>query len=152
MLKRNKLLVLFLFALANLLVLSSCCGEPTKPHLPLCVNIIGIEDCYSDYLVDPKWFINANLYNDEISTEVLITTNDMMHPGFGIQDGDFKSDTYKGVDLKAECEALENGTGKFYALVNDPKGRNYLKDYETVRINYSSNDYDGEVYLHKKKL
>ena len=75
----------------------------------------------------------------------------MMHPGFGIQDGDFKSDTYKGVDLKAECEALENGTGKFYALVNDPKGNNYLPNYETFKIEYKSIPYDDKVYLRKKK-
>lgn len=151
MLKRNKLLVLFLFALANLLILSSCCEEPTKPFLPFSVDLIGIEDCYSDYLVDPKWFINANLYNDEISNEILKSRDNIMIMGIPVFDGDFKSDTYKGVDLKAECEALENGTGKFYALVNDPKGNNYLPNYETFKIEYKSIPYDDKVYLRKKK-
>lgn len=152
MLKKNKLLVFFLFALANLLVLSSCCEEPAKNSLFFGIQIIDIECCNSDYLKDKKWFINANLYNDEISNEILKSRDNIMIMGIPVFDGDFKSDTYKGVDLKAECEALENGTGKFYARVNDPNGENYLSDYETVTINYSSNDYDSRVYLRKKKL
>lgn len=151
MLKRNNLIYSLLLAVSMAIGLTSCCEEPAKPSIPFSIEIIGIEDYTGYWASDESWSINANLYNDEISNEILRSNNSTWNPGFGIQDGDFKSETYAGVVLKDEWDAIVEGNGKFYALVNDPKGNNYLPNYETVKIEFKSLPYNNKVYLHKKK-
>lgn len=148
MLKRNNLLGLLIFGCC--FIFAGCCKDSMEEFLDFAIEVTDVEGCDADILTDEKWFINAGLYNDEISDSVLRTRDDMCKLCIIVYEGDFKNETYPGVNLEIERKALENGTGKFYCLINDPNLKNYLSDYETVRIDYISNNYESKFSLNKK--
>ncbi len=151
MLKRNNFIAVCILFMVTLVGFTACCDEDLPPtSRAFSVYVIGLEGREVDLFEDENWFVNAGLYNDEISDECLRWREKMRVPNIPIYEGDFKNDNYEGVSLSKECEALKNGTGKFYCLVNVPGGDNYLPEYETFRIDYKSNDYEYEVFLKKK--
>ena len=161
MLKRNNLLGLL--AVGICFIFAGCCEKKAEAYYPIGFSISQVDGytitrtndgTFIKIESDCSLIINTGLYNDDISDEVL---DEAHHSGMdtdfwfkNLKNGSFKSNSYEGINLDDFGDELTNGTGKFYAVINDPKLDDYHSDYETVTIYYKSSNFIEDIAIHKK--
>lgn len=161
MLKKNNLLIAIIIMLTSLIVSCDTYVEGSiysvtfelrnKDNIESnIIKVTHVNRVYNNVNEEVEFLVNVacSLRNDSINENAILAirfSNNDGEVSFGFTDNEKRKkgrkDCYLVKDLASEHEAKNNGTSKFYIVVNDPELPGYDELYETKII--SCNELTG---------